>query len=80
VTGISGILRIATFLSGCTYETIAGKSIIARQTKGPDDIDKSVEQLNPASLTMPTPQPATLGALAMERRDCRSGGGRKRYS
>ena len=27
--------------------------------------DKSVEQLSPAALTIPTPEPATLGALAM---------------
>lgn len=37
--------------------------------------DKSVEQLSPAALTIPTPEPATLGALAMG-----SGGGRSRQS
>jgi hypothetical protein len=52
---------IAT-LTGYAYETIPGKGIIAGQTKGPDDI--SVEEPD-AALTMPTPEPATLGALAM---------------
>jgi hypothetical protein len=52
-------------LTGYAYETIPNKAIIAGQTKGPADIDKSGEQLNPATLTMPTPEPATLGSLAM---------------
>jgi hypothetical protein len=53
---------ITAILTGYAYETIPGKGIIAGQTKGPDDI--SVEEPD-AALTMPTPKPATLGALAM---------------
>jgi hypothetical protein len=53
---------IAATLTGYAYETIPGKAIIAGQTRGPDDI--SIEEQH-ASLTMPSPEPATLGALAM---------------
>lgn len=52
-------------LSGYAYETIAGKSIVARKTKGPDD---DVEKPPGAFLTNPIPdipQPASLGALAL---------------
>jgi hypothetical protein len=49
----------AATLTGYAYETIPGKSIIAGATKGPDDIEPT------ASFTMPTPQPVTLGALAL---------------
>jgi hypothetical protein len=52
-------------LTGYAYETIPGKAIIAGQTKGSDDADNSVGQPNPTSQTRPTPEPATLGALAM---------------
>jgi len=51
-------------LTGYAYETIPGKAIVAGQTKGSDDTDNSIEQPNPAALTAPTPEPATLGALA----------------
>jgi hypothetical protein len=50
---------ITATLTGYAYETIPGKSIIAGATKGPDDIEPT------ASFAMPTPQPVTLGALAM---------------
>jgi len=49
-------------LTGYAYETIPNKSITTGQTKGPDN--NSIEGPN-AALTMPTPDPATLGALAM---------------
>jgi hypothetical protein len=49
----------AATLTGYAYETIPGNSIIAGATKGPDDIEPT------ASFAMPTPQPVTLGALAM---------------
>lgn len=52
----------AATLTGFAYETIPGKAITAGQTKGPDDI--SVETPT-ASLTAPTPEPATLGMLAL---------------
>jgi hypothetical protein len=45
-------------LTGYAYETIPDKSIIAGATKGPDAEPA-------ASLNPPTPEPATLGALAM---------------
>jgi hypothetical protein len=51
-------------LTGYAYETIPGKGIIAGKTKGPDEIDSSIEQPNPAALSVSTPVPATLGALA----------------
>jgi hypothetical protein len=47
-------------LTGYAYETIPGKSIIAGQTKESGEIG-SVEQ----PVTVPTPEPATLGLLAM---------------
>jgi len=50
--------RITAALTGYAYETIPGKSIIAGQTKGPDEIGT----IEPPA---PTQQPATLGALAM---------------
>jgi hypothetical protein len=49
-------------LTGYAYETIPNKSIIAGETKGPDDV--GVEESD-AALNVPTPKPATLGALAM---------------
>jgi hypothetical protein len=51
---------IATTLTGYAFETIPGKAIITGATKGPDDIEPN------ASFGMPTPEPATLSALAME--------------
>jgi hypothetical protein len=61
---ISGKIFTAS-LNGYAYETIPNKPIIAGQTKEPDGIDNSIEQPNPVALTVPTPQPAMLGALAM---------------
>jgi hypothetical protein len=52
-------------LTGYAYETIPGKAIVAGATEGADDTDKNIEQSNPAALTVPTPEPAVLGALAM---------------
>jgi hypothetical protein len=49
---------IVGHLTGYAYETIPGKPIIAGATKGPDDAEPT------ASLT-PTPEPVTLGALAL---------------
>jgi hypothetical protein len=54
--------KITAILTGYAYETIANKPIIAGKTKGPDDF--SAEEPD-AALTMPTPQRATLGALAL---------------
>ena len=51
-----------TTLTGYAYETMPNKPIIAGQTKGPDEI--SIEESD-ATLTMPTPEPASLGLLAM---------------
>jgi hypothetical protein len=49
-------------LTGYAYETIPNKPIIAGKTKGPDDA--SVEESN-ATPPTPTPEPATLGLLAL---------------
>jgi hypothetical protein len=51
--------RIKALLLGYAYETIAGKAIIAGATSGPDDAEPA------ASLNTPTPEPASLGALAL---------------
>ncbi|HWY59990.1 MAG TPA: hypothetical protein VNZ03_36340 [Terriglobales bacterium] len=51
-------------LTGYAFETIASKPIVAGQTKGPDDV---VERPD-AALTAPTPEPATLGMLALGER------------
>jgi hypothetical protein len=56
--------EITATLTGYAYETIPNKSIIAGKTKGPDEVS-NVEHPNPMSLTASTPEPATLGALAM---------------
>jgi hypothetical protein len=48
-------------LTGYAYETIAGKGIIAGQTKGTDDVPGGPD----AALTAPTLEPATLAALAL---------------
>jgi hypothetical protein len=54
-------------LTGYAYETIANKAIIAGRTKGANDA--ASEDFGPgASLTNPipdTPQPASLGVLAL---------------
>ena len=49
-------------LTGYAYETIPNKPIIAGKTQGPDDT--SVEESN-GTPAIPSPEPATLGALAM---------------
>jgi hypothetical protein len=59
---VSAEPRSKAKLTGYAYETIPNKPIIAGQTKELDDI--SAEQPD-AALTMPTPEPATLGALAL---------------
>jgi|HubBroStandDraft_6_1064221.scaffolds.fasta_scaffold427893_1 hypothetical protein len=50
---------ITAVLTGYAYETIPGKAIIAGETKGPHDGEPT------ASLNTPTPEAATLGALAI---------------
>ena len=50
---------ILALLTGYAYETIPGKAIIAGATKGPDDAEPAT------SLNTPTPEPATLGVLAL---------------
>jgi hypothetical protein len=58
--------NVDVILTGYAYETIAGKSIKAGQTKGPAD-DPTNEDFNSgASLTSPIPdKPASLGTLAL---------------
>jgi hypothetical protein len=56
VTDGKGILAL---LTGYAYETIPGKTIIAGATKGPDDAEPAT------SLNTSTPEPATLGVLAL---------------
>jgi hypothetical protein len=50
-------------LTGYAYETIPNKPIIAGKTEGPDE--NSVDETNPATLNESTPQPASLGLLAI---------------
>jgi hypothetical protein len=57
-----GKTTITATLTGYAYETIPNKPIIAGQTKGQDDA--TVEESNTA-LTVPTPEPTTLGVLAL---------------
>jgi hypothetical protein len=54
--------RITATLTGYAYETIPNKPIIAGKTKGPDNA--SVEESD-AVLNVPTPEPPSLGALAI---------------
>jgi hypothetical protein len=58
-------MKITATLTGFAYETIPGKAIVAGQTKGTED--KTIEQADAAlcTPTSDTPQPATLGALAL---------------
>jgi len=58
------LYKIDAVLTGYAYETVPNKSIATGKTKGPAD-SSTAEQPNPAALTAPTPQPATLGLLAM---------------
>jgi hypothetical protein len=60
----TGRLSIEAALTGYAYETIPNKAIIAGKTKGPTEA-KVTEQPNPTSLAVPTPEPATLGMLAL---------------
>jgi len=53
---------VTATLTGYAYETIPNKSIIAGETKGPDD--NSIDGPD-AALTTPAPKPATLDALAL---------------
>jgi hypothetical protein len=55
---LKGQFKITATLTGYAYETIPGKSIIAGQTKGPDDEAA-------ASVRIDSPEPATLGMLAI---------------
>jgi hypothetical protein len=57
-----GNRKITALLTGYAYETIANKPIIAGATKGPDDAEPAT------SLNTPTPEPATLGMLALGER------------
>ena len=52
-------LKATVTLTGYAYETIPGKGIIAGATKGPDDDEPT------ASFNTHTPEPATLGMLAL---------------
>jgi len=61
VTITLGKFNVSGLLTGYAYETIAGKAIIAGAIKGPDDD----AQPAPAKDTSPTPEPATLGMLAL---------------
>jgi hypothetical protein len=64
---LSGHARITATLTGYAYETIPGKAIKAGQTKEADALTN--DDLGPgASLTSPipdTPQPSSLGMLAL---------------
>ena len=53
--------QINGLLTGYAYETVPNKPIITGKTDGANHIEQPV----PASLTSPTPKPATLGSLAM---------------
>jgi len=61
--------NITAILTGYAYETTANKPIvtgnIVGDTKEEDEIESHTGRPNPTSLNAPTPQPATLGALAM---------------
>lgn len=58
-----GSNRVVATLTGYAYETVPGKSIIAGQTRGADDIGS----LEPPDRVTPIPirAPATLGTLAL---------------
>jgi hypothetical protein len=55
---------VSATLTGYAYETIPDKPIIAGKTKGPDELS-SVVPADPAALSAPTPDPASLGLLAL---------------
>jgi hypothetical protein len=59
---------MAATLTGYAYETIAGRSIKAGQTKGAASDWEEDEEIGSASLSAPvpvSPQPARLGAQAV---------------
>jgi hypothetical protein len=51
----------SVLLTGYAYETIPNKPIVAGATKGTDNIPEGPD----AALTIPSPEPATLGVLAL---------------
>jgi hypothetical protein len=55
--------NISGILNGYAYETVPNKPIITGRTKGLDEIGATTG--SPASLSAPTPEPASLGLLAM---------------
>jgi hypothetical protein len=57
---VTGAAFVSATLTGYAYETIPNKPIIAGRTKGSDDVELELG----ATVTMPTPEPVTLGALA----------------
>jgi hypothetical protein len=61
---VLGRAFIQTTITGYAYETIPNKPIIAGKIKGIETGDNSIGQPHDV-LTGPTPDPATLGALAM---------------
>jgi hypothetical protein len=58
---VTGSYKNQAVLTGYAYETIPNKSIVAGQTKGPDD--SSIAPT--ASLDVPAREPATLSMLAL---------------
>lgn len=55
--------NVSGILNGYAYETVPNKPIISGRTKGPDEI--GVATVSPVFLSAPTPEPASLGLLAM---------------
>ena len=64
VTTSPGKFSFTAKLTGYAYETIPNKAILAGRTKGPED-ESRLEEPNPSAPTVPTSEPATLGALAV---------------
>jgi len=52
-------------ITGYAYETVPNKPVITGKTKGSDEIESSHDLPNPASATLPTPKPSSLGFLAL---------------
>jgi len=61
---IASLFPYKVYVTGYAYETTPNKPIITGKTKGADE-NSRVGQSNPAALTAPTPQTATLGLLAL---------------
>jgi len=55
---------VTGLLTEYAFETVPNKPIVTGETKGPDNETRR-DQPAPAALTAPSPQPATLGMLAM---------------